>query len=155
MAGIVFLRCLLFLCSFLAHNNTPLCKIYLLALIFFISAPLYSAKRGKEKSSLFFNYYRSGVNILHNGLVSLPFLFAGLRCRRITAAPVLSPRSCRVGSHIRLVLHFVRPYMTTDHADVTGVLCALSPLARFSSSITSKFNLDIQQRGAVTLPFRP
>ena len=72
---------------------------------FFISAPFHSAKKGKEKSFLFFNYYRSDVNILRSELAVFVFFalsVVGLAHRRFSAAPVLTLRSCRVGSHIRL-----------------------------------------------------
>ena len=97
------------------------------------------------------------LTFLHSSslcLYSLPFLVwacgvGGLPLRRYS----LHVRAVWVLISVSLCV--ARPYITTDHAGCSDVLCALSPLARLSSSITPAFDAGIQQRGAVTLPFRP
>ena len=73
-------------------------------------------KWGKESRFALNNYHRSDVTIfvVCRLLISAPLLLVcWLAHRQISAAPVLSPRSCRVGSHIRLTFSLACPYMTT------------------------------------------
>ena len=78
----------------------------------------------RDKGGFYFfslNYYRSDVTIfvVCRLLISAPLLLVcWLAHRQISAAPVLSPRSCRVGSHIRLTFSLACPYMTTEPCGV-------------------------------------
>ena len=122
MAGIVFLRCLLFLCSFLAHNNTPLCKIYLLLALFLLVASL---QKGERKIFLFFNYHRSDLTVFVVGclliLTSLVASLCGLAHRQISAA--LSSLHVRtvVSSSVSIPYKEYAPARTMTNAGVRWV----------------------------------